>query len=120
MAVIKISNGKKLCWYPGEILPEREEIDPQLLLSELSEQDFPLEIVNVTEKQDCVITQKFEIRVTKKGGLAMHHMGMNVKRKSVDVVGDNTNNGGSKTPSPAPPVLRSETSSSTLKTGGEL
>lgn len=75
MAKISKADGKKLYWYPGEVGPE------QLLISELGEKDFPLEIVNVTEKQDCIITQKFEIRVTKKGGLAMHHMGMNVKRK---------------------------------------
>lgn len=98
MAVIKISNGKKLCWYPGEILPEREEIDPRLLLSELTDEMFPWTIEKSAEQQDCIITHKFEIRITKKGGLAMHHMGMNVKRK---------------TPSPAEPVLP-------LKTGGEL
>lgn len=76
MAILKKANGKKLYWYPGEVGPE------QMLISELVDQDFPLQLEKSVEQQDCTIVHKFEIRITKKGGLAMHHMGMNVKRKT--------------------------------------
>lgn len=99
MAVIKLSNNKKLCYYPGEIYPDQEEINSKLLISELPDGDFPLQLEKSVEQQDCTIVHKFEIRITKKGGLAMHHMGMNVKRK-VDII---THPGAE-----APPLSRGE------------
>ena len=74
MSVIKIKNGKKLGWYAGELLPGIV-IEPRLILQELTDADFPLQIEKPYKMAEYSGVHKFEIRITKKGGLSMHYMG---------------------------------------------